>query len=364
VGSILVILVFSAAPAVADFYTDTARFNAQSTVPADGPPLNKVSIGALSDAGRLFQNSLGPINVSGTRTNAVGAAIIDTAKVGGAAAGVNQSGLISAGSQQMVAIFGVQGVQTVPTGGAGLPRVDFTAGRLQVVEIDQGTFAQNDVTSWGFQNDLNNPAVLAVYSLKPKEAVLPGTLISPTVDSEPRSLSAGETNVAAGNIAIGADIQNVLLFEEDPQTQPVPPGSHDLLNTDSTLGGLLTALGFELVNEAVFADVDEEITGLDNSVLDGTEEGILNQIGQFGFGDVFATFGTGDDADFTVDLANISEIGDFITDLGGNFIPGLQATRITEPEPASVLAWCVIGLVGAGFAWTRRKTLFGAGRSN
>ena len=144
----------------------------------------------------------------------------------------------------------------------------------------------------------------------------------------------------------------MILLEEDPQSSPVPPGSQDLLNSDSTLAGFLAALGFTITNEAILGDIDEEITGLTESILNATEEDILNAIAQYGFLEDFADFGGGGDDDFIVNLANLAAGGDFITDIGGNFIPGLQATIQVEPEPLSILTWIVVCMVGGSLGWT------------
>ena len=364
--AIVWVTLLAATASAATFFTDTAQFAAQATLAPPGlggPPLDMVSIGSLSDAGRLFQNTIDPggATVVGNRTNAVGALVVDTAKVGGALGGANYSGILSAGGKQMVAIFGVQGVVTDPSSpGNGFSAVQFTAGHLQIVEIDQGTFAQNNVATWGFQSDLTNPAVLATYVLKPQEDVVPGTFIHPSVDSEPKLVPANQTNIAAGNLAIGADLQSTVLLEEDPRTGSVPPGSQDLLNSDSTLAAFLTLFGFDILNEAIFADLAEEVIGLTESILDGTEQDILDAIAMFGFGEVFANFGAGNATDFTVIFDDLQGTADFVTDIGGNFTPGLQAQLIVEPEPASVLAWSVVCLVGGGFFWgcsSRRTSL-------
>jgi len=362
--AILLCAGLAALPAMAQsiFFTDTAEFAAASVVPPDGPPLKMVSLGSLSDAGRAFNNAFG--FAAGNQFNTVGALVIDTAKVGGASGGVNQSGIVSPAGDQMVAIFGITGTTQQVNG--TLASAIFETGRLQVVGITPGTFQQNDPTTWGFDG-----TVLAEYVLKGQEPVLPGTLVDLDVDSEPRSLPASQTNIVSGNIAIGADLQNTLLFEEDPPQQPVPPGSQNLLNstspldlappepagaTNSVLGNALVGVGFDLVNEAIFADIDEETTGLTEAVV-GTaaEQAVLNAIAQFGFGQDFATFGSGTDSDFTVNLADIASTGDLVADIGGNFIPGLQAQPVLEPEPASMLAWSVIAAVGLGVVWFRRR---------
>lgn len=65
--------------------------------------------------------------------------------------------------------------------------------------------------------------------------------------------------------------------------------------------------------------------------------------------------GTGTGDDFVLPLAaQFGSNGDLVLQIsGGNAIPGRQFSMTTTPEPASILAWCLVACVGACYGFGR-----------
>lgn len=77
-----------------------------------------------------------------------------------------------------------------------------------------------------------------------------------------------------------------------------------------------------------------------------------------GFTNVFTAQATGltPEQDYHIKLA-IADAGDSILDSGVFIQAGTFSTKLLPvvPEPASIVAWCLIGLSSAGISWQRRR---------
>jgi len=324
-ATLCVALSLGISQADATIYTDTAIFDADAGFGLVPGPLPFTSLVDESDAGRVLTNSIMSPSAVGGEVRTIGVTVIQSAKVGGLLmGGISKS--VADMPHILVAIYGLDG-----TVGPTMDDITYHTGRLQINLIPAFTFDPNDPETWGFGGMIE-----AEYTLKPKEDIKSGTDLG-IVFAEPISSPASDVNVSGVNTAIGGNSQGLYIFREDPTS--------DLLDSDGkTANGetladiLLNQSGFQPV-ESLILSSDQEVVSLTESILDAADEAILNAIGMYSFGKDFADFSGGGGADeFKVSISGGTIIDggsglDFITNMGGNAIPGLQVV----PEPTSAL---------------------------
>jgi len=322
---------FSASTASAAV-TQDATFDLKSVTPVIDPVTPVLQLN-YSNSGVLLTNTVTEIPGGvGEAVYTVGATVVSSASI---FAGPSEaSPLVTRDLEEaVVAIFAVKGTvidQISPTEATAL----FSEGKIGYFDIAPGSFVRTDPTTWGF--DL---PPLASLSLASPEAVLPNPLsFAPTAESEGRLIApvaASDVNTSSVNEELDGFASGTFLgFEaENP----------DFMSIDTVTGFDET---FPSYTEGQLYDVGQTVEFNTVSVPSFLAE--LNDIAQWGFGDDFATAGTGTATDFTVDFQ--SPTGDFQANLDIRSIP--VASVVPEPMTAGL---SLIGLAGLGLASRRRR---------
>jgi len=332
-GALLVTLACAAGAQADTFLTEQATVNQGIVPPGGGTNLPNVNQINLSGGGGIvLENNItsnGP-NV-GDKFNLLAAGVIaDFTRNPGGSFVADFGG----GNKQVVAVFAGQGTVTSLTGGTQ-STASIDSGKLALFAIDKNTFDRLNASTWGTAG-----AAIATFNLTNPADITKG--IPNPNDPEAIFFAANQVNTGAINLAAGQQIQDRLLFKDliDPLIVVQPP--------------------FTGQNEGLFGRFDQTALAFAGNPFAGQENtlnGIFAKVNGSGF---FQTTGTGTPTDFNPQQLGGTIPADFITQLGGNFVPGiLQEGQI--PEPASMLLWGAVaggmGVYGGIRRYRGKKTV-------
>lgn len=329
----------------------TVQLYDPTPAPGKGPPLEHIQQFGLT-GGRVYTNQIdGSPFAVGSTVRTIGIIEISTALNG-----TNTPAWLPDTSSLYV-IFAVEG--EILTGG-DIATAAFSKGRAYLVSDTTGnssTFNIDDPATWNFAN------AFAEYALLSPQDVVPGELYGLTPADPTHNASAGwgfsadETNKSGVNTnASNSQVQGIFLFGEDSTAdQNAGVGFVD--------PGLGANSGDNFIRDVVEAPFYPYPKGLESIVVDSNQTSratfidptsssakmdALNHIFDTAFGVGFSGAGF----EYTP-TAFGGGTGDFVADLGGRIAIGYQAV----PEPASMLVWSGLSIVGLGLAAARKRRL-------